>query len=1029
MVEPLKRRPAAPSSPPSRSALPPKPSAPEGRAASSGSRPVARAPLPPKAAPAGRSSASSGSRPAVRASIPTKAPAADAGKRKILIFSAAGGGVLLLVVLAAVMMSGGEKPRKVEREDAAPPAPLKPVAVAPKPVTPSPAATANADDDFKKAIQDSRKVMGDISKKSADREKKEKEDKEKEDKAKEAEREAEKKAADVKDKEAFAAYDRRRRDRREESAKQLEEAKKAVEEDRRSEIARQKALVEKMKNLKLTIKTKGGLTLQNVTVQGMTRDELRLAFTYEGAQAEQAFPIDFVEDRSYVDLLKAVYKGDGASGSYELGRHLVLRKLWKDAQSAFEDCVKQDSAYQPRVPDLSRILHNEAAFKGSARKIGSDQLFITYDFSDAAQAQDFTPVQPPGQITVEGGELKLVSPMMASWSLKGVDFERDVEVDATVIFESDKTALLFGSFHNFERKGYYAVVNSQNPPGHVLHRLDGPAKSSVLISQAAPKIVAGAETRLRYQVKAGVFKVFIGEQEVINQADATYAKGWCLLGVAAGSVRVKKLTIQGHVNPLEIDKRFAEVEVLVRRALEADLGKKKKKEDEDVDPLSAEDEYLLDRLSGAVRGEFTRQRASLVKAIQKRQIRPEHLKSFDSVVQSAPDFAAGRYWKGVALLQGRKTDEAKAEIAEAIRLFPDFHEAQLTLAQVELDERDFAAAADRVKKALELSPGYGDAIALGAYLKFINAVAAKGHAKSLANDAKESVSDLELARKLDPDSESVATTQKNVLNVVKGPQHLGAKYEKEFPHYIVMTDMSVDKTVLYGTRLEAAYKFYSETFKDVFTEEKRPKPRVAIFNTREAYLTYGELTLSNRQEWTLGYFHPFYRELLLFEDVDQEATLQTLYHEAFHQFMALMVPKAPFWYNEGIAEFMGGIKVEVNKTQSKIVERARILDGRLKGLKMSLNFALKFEDIMMQTPAQFYSGPVSFKYAQAWSMVHFLYEASGGKHRSKIEAYFKKLKDGGSPRDAFDTAFGDGKVDDLQKEWLEYVKKMEPLKK
>jgi hypothetical protein len=126
---------------------------------------------------------------------------------------------------------------------------------------------------------------------------------------------------------------------------------------------------------------------------------------------------------------------------------------------------------------------------------------------------------------------------------------------------------------------------------------------------------------------------------------------------------------------------------------------------------------------------------------------------------------------------------------------------------------------------------------------------------------------------------------------------------------------------------------------------------------------------------------------------------------------------------------MGGIKIEVNKAQSKIVERARVLDGRLKGLKMSLNFALKFEDIMMQTPAQFYSGPVSFKYAQAWSMVHFLYEGSGGKHRSRIEAYFKKLKDGGTPREAFETAFGDGKIDELQKEWLEYVKKMEPLKK
>jgi Tfp pilus assembly protein PilF len=775
---------------------------------------------------------------------------------------------------------------------------------------------------------------------------------------------------------------------------------------------------------------KTGLLLQNVTVLGMTRDELKLAFTYEGSQAEQAFPIDFVDDRSYVDLLKAIAKGDGAAGAYEMGRRCVLRKLWKDAQAAFDECVKQDSAYSARVPDLSRILHNEAAFKGSARRIGSDQLYITYDFSDAAQTQDFSPVQQPGQIAIEGGELKLTSPMMGAWSLKGVDFERDLELDANVIFDTDKSSLFLGSFYNFERKGYFAVVNSLNPAGHVLHRVDGPGKSVVMATQAAPKITPGAETRVRFQVKSGAFKVFIGDQEVISASDATHGKGWCLVGASGGTIRFKKLTVQGRVNPIEIEKRFAEVEVLVRRALESDLGKKKKTDESTVDPLSAEDDYLLSRLPSGVRSEFDKRRAALVKAIQTKRMTPQHLTSFDSIVKDAPDCAAGRYWRAIACLHGRKPEEAKAELQEAIRLLPDFYEAHLTMAHLDLEDRDFAGASARVEKSLAVSPGFGDALAMGAYLKFLNTVNAKGHQKSLANDIKEVAADLELARKLDPDSESVATYQKNVLNLVKGPQHLGAKYEKEFPHYVVMTDMSADKTMLYGTRLEAAYKFYAETFKDVFTEEaKRPKPRVAIFNTREAYLTYGELTLSNRQEWTLGYFHPLYKELLLFEDADLEATLQTLYHEAFHQFMAMMVPKAPFWYNEGIAEFMGGIKIEVNKAQSKIVERARVLDGRLKGLKMSLNFALKFEDIMMQTPAQFYSGPVSFKYAQAWSMVHFMYEAAGGKYRPRIESYFKKLKEGGTPRDAYQAGFGDTSIDDLQKEWLEYVKKMEPVKK
>src|SRR6185503_6168662 len=187
---------------------------------------------------------------------------------------------------------------------------------------------------------------------------------------------------------------------------------------------------------------------------------------------------------------------------------------------------------------------------------------------------------------------------------------------------------------------------------------------------------------------------------------------------------------------------------LVRRALESDLGKKKKAEDADVDPLSAEDEYLMSRLTGAQRGEFNGKRAALVKAIQKKQIRPDHVTSFDSLVKDAPDFAAARYWRAIACLHGRKPEEAKAELQEAIRLLPDFYEAQLTMAHLDLEERDLSGAAARIEKSLSLSPGFGDALAMGAYLKFLTTVSSKGHVKSLANDVKEAAAQLELARKI-----------------------------------------------------------------------------------------------------------------------------------------------------------------------------------------------------------------------------------------------------------------------------------------
>jgi len=201
---------------------------------------------------------------------------------------------------------------------------------------------------------------------------------------------------------------------------------------------------------------------------------------------------------------------------------------------------------------------------------------------------------------------------------------------------------------------------------------------------------------------------------------------------------------------------------------------------------------------------------------------------------------------------------------------------------------------------------------------------------------------------------------------------------------------------------------------------------VAIFNTREAYMTYGELTLLRRQEFTLGYFMPAFRELLLFEDVDLDDTLQTLYHEAFHEFMSRMVPRPPYWYNEGIAEYMAGLRIEEKDGSLRVTEKARIQQGRLQDLRIlfQIQQVFSFQDIMNQTPSEFYSGLMGFKYAQAWSMLHYFYEFENGKHRAKIERYFELLRDRKPAREVFDEVFGKDWAE-LEMEWRAYVEKLE----
>ncbi len=998
-------------------------SVPPRRAGPGGIRPSLTPPAgPPKPAPI-RPGASPprhptpARRPAGRQGQPSEA--APPRRRKALILGLAGGGAALAILVTAVAVASSPSRRRAdpERGPAAAPA-AKPVPVpAPKPPPKPPEPSkAELEEKMRREVAEAQKKVAEewkIRKEAEERKAAE------EKAAREAEEKARKDAAEREGRRKREGYEARLKERRAESARRLEEARKAVEEDRQAEAARQNAVVEKLKNARLSVRVKSGLRLDNVLVRSLTSDEIKLNFQFEGADVEQTFPIEFISDRSYLELLKAIHKGDGAAGLYEMGRHLVMRKLWKEAQAAFQECVKLDASYSQRVPDIARILNNEAAFKGSARRIGSEQLLINWDFEDASQSQDFTLRQQPAQIACEGGELRLESKMMGLWTLKDVEFDRDVEVDMVAVL-GETAALVVGSFLTWDRRGSLAVLNNRMPPGNVLFKLEPQKPMQGTPGRPEPKIAPGAETRIRLQARSGTLRVYIGDQEVIQASDLESQKGWLVVGVGGGAVRIKQMTVQGRVNPAEIDKRFAEVEVLVRRALEEGLGKKAKKTGGGIDPLSAEDEYFLSALPAAVKAEYDKTRAALEQALQKRQITPPVVKAVEDLAQKAPECGAAVFWRGFIRMISRRPEEARADFERAIKLVPDFHEARELLARILFEEQDIPAAQAEIRRVLDAMPGEAGALALN------------GHIRFLSGDAKGALADLEVARKIDPASDYCLQVQRNVQGVIKGPQHLGAKYVKEFPHFTVMTDMSGEKTSLYGNRLEAAYRYWAETFKDVFTEDpKRPKPRVAVFNTREAYLTYGEMTLAGRQEWTLGYYHPLYNELLLFEDVDREATLQVLYHEAFHHFTRLMTRRrVPYWWNEGMAEYMGSIQVDVPKTgPAKVVERGRILEGRLKALKMGMPHVMKFEDIMMQTPSQFYSGPVPIKYAQSWSMVHFFYEASSGRHRPRIEAYFRKLLEGGTPREAYQAGFGDADMAELQKEWMEYVRKMEPPKK
>ena len=489
------------------------------------------------------------------------------------------------------------------------------------------------------------------------------------------------------------------------------------------------------------------------------------------------------------------------------------------------------------------------------------------------------------------------------------------------------------------------------------------------------------------------------------------------------------LKVRGEFSESELRKRFAEVEILVRRATAGDL------EDIAMEMEQAREEQVLGThsgerveifandlyftgplLSSGDLATYSAIKTELASFLQER-MEDGLVEKMDELLQKYPDIPGLHYYRGLFHLEIGKRDEAKKGFEQALKIFPEFHECLTDRARLHLYDHQYDEGLVLVEKALQTRPDYAPAYALRGVLSY-----AKNQVRS---DAVRD--DLDIAQTLDSGDNEIVSHQRAIETESKGPRYLGCIYSYESKHYRVVTDISEIAAEEYANRLEAAFGWYREYLKKVYPGEPDRKPRVAVFNTREAYYTYNELIATSRNENTLGIFRQWYNELVLFEDATIDNSLTTLYHEAFHHFMSISSKHTmPYWFNEGMADYMGGMTIE----DGQILRKARVLTNECRNIQQALkqDFYLPFEKIMTQSPAEFYSGQVGFKYSQAWSMCHFFHHAEGGKYRPMIIRYFLLLHSGKHRQEAFDEVFG-GKTSGLEKAWKKYVKGLKLEKK
>ena len=703
----------------------------------------------------------------------------------------------------------------------------------------------------------------------------------------------------------------------------------------------------------------------------------------------------------------------------DLGRFCLERRLFNRAARAFGDAVALDPKLQRILPNLDTVARVGTVFHGRFQRRGGGHIKLTYPFNQANELADFelrgaTANLADGVAVLEGSGLFLAA-------LKDIVFEDGVWVETSVHAGSQAQALLGVILEHGQGGGphtSYLAFFSPSESEALLVYTDGsgnvhPLSKHIPVRRGGP--------RIRLTASSGRLGLWVNGKRVANSVVAPFRRVTVVLGgiQATGGRQVgfKQLEVRGRVSRQWMRKTFAEVDAIVARELDEDLLVERWLLEEDLrpedtmrelfGPLSAEDDHGLEQATERARTALRTGRQFLRRGSDGL---PGAWESFSESVQRSPWFAAARHMRAITARQLDDPLTSAFDAATACSLIEGFHEAHALLGIQLSDLGRDKEAIDAAERAIQMRPD-------SAFAHLV-----RGRALYLAGNLEASLESLDLAVALDPRRPDARGLRRNIRHVLRGPAWKRS-FTTETDHYRVHSNISATRCRLYATQLEAIHDYYVRVFGEASGD--RGREEVLIFDSAEGYHTYAELTLDDRVESTMGYYHEKYRQLLLYEDQDDlagEETSRVLFHEGFHQFIHAHSPKMPYWLNEGLAEYFGASEVR----DGRVVSSAGIQVSRLKELRLGLRLELgvPFEDLINQSPAEFYSGNVSLKYAQAWAMVHFFMHGRNGTLRPLLVRYLNALRRGASAADAFDVSFSQADLLALQREWLRYVDRM-----
>jgi len=784
----------------------------------------------------------------------------------------------------------------------------------------------------------------------------------------------------------------------------------AREKARRDEVRRDEArrARESSSRRPLTLELFPGYVVRDAVVMGFDEQ----GFTLHSPVGEFTYGWDAVDPRVALRIRRLAVRGDVAQDHLRLGLWCLERRMFGQARDAFRGAVDLDPSLIPRVPDVDEVSRAGRVFGGELVRRGSS-IEVTYGFDGAEEARDWDD-RGDARGVLRGSRLEVRGDRgLFLTALEEVGFDGEVEVEVELGQRARGTAALFGvAFAAGTRAELSYLVGVESDGDVVLLERAGRGGDLRKLDEA-PGAAAAA---LTLEIEDGLVRVRRTGGPSLAQAEASPVWERCrvVLGGATrrpgGIASYESLRIAGRVRYDWLRKALGELDALLRGLLartdELPVFARPRGRPR-PEPLSAEDAFGLEGVGAEALEHYERGVAAAAGREALEQL--EAASEFASALELAPGFAAASFRRGLALEAVGRPRLALAELERAIANCPGFYEAHAARARLLARAGQLERAEAEAETALALRPDHAPAHA------------ARGHVRFLRGELELALADLELAVALDPWDDETRARRRNVAHVVRGPGWSRA-FRVETEHYVVETNITADRCEEYARELEAIRGYYAQRFGLDPAGAPPRKAKVLIFDTREGFHGYAELTTDDRVESLLGAYLPRYGQLVLYEDradATRAETRRVLYHEAFHQFIDPFVPDMPYWLNEGLAEYFSACQVE----GGRVVHEGGALEDRLRDLRrfVQRRGPFPFGRLMQETPAQFYSGPVAAKYAQAWAMVHFLELAAGDELRERYRRYLDGLLDGAFPAAAFQEAWSGADWEAFREAWVEHV--------